>query len=982
MIITPYRVLFEVDVDSDTGKYRYGKPTSEMLPVNFSEEDNAYIVRTHDRGNREGPGPYYQIAFRIEDPAPYTFEELELHIDSAIYRNDNSVITNDLFCNPNDKGNANNLWYQLSRYELDKDGCWRIINDTKKKALVVDCITASGVFRVVAVRKGRVLTNVSTPWIYVLPSSVSIQNYHDMLNDLINLHDSILVNSRSTVGIGKITAVEADTLRIKKEIELTEELTNTIKAIISSPSELQGKEYVKMPIRKIHHYDGRVIREYIKHGSSGKALGVTFFEDHDTYENRVIKYVLKRIQKMYSSQKKRTPSVPKDTERAVQEEYARRTKEIKASKQIMKGNVRSFSFRYRAPMEGGKLKLVVKVNGNQVSMPYHAPFSVPGKPYIKLVLKAESRRELAFFLKGLYTTISKGNGSEFDIGCTVLHAQKWDTKGGNTVYEIIIGKVTSVNGAQFENNQLDITDFEYNNFINSICRQSRYFVRNENDWFRLILDVGISQEEQIRMKAEIRADLLRKRENAIAYDSLLDNTDELTALLDDPWFSGISDLTEISSLRPSAKFLMNKHYSVVYRLITEMMADHSTLASSFDINAFGVSKTELVYEYWVFYRLLYQLQSIGFTIQNQDSLINHYRAFIQGRADDSKRSNYSVMAKRELGEREVCIEIGYEKTFKGYGVDGKELKRTPDYYLRITSNGESHWYFIDAKYKCFSKKDCGKVNYLQEIYDVALSKYIADMEQIFKTSSEMSGKRNHILGTYIVMADVDDLQREISDTNRLYGGTESILSEECLEQWDERITTDLIDISTGHLPCHRYGAIHLTPDHVDELQSLLELIFEYLETGKKDDHPNLYYCWKCGSPEKAIREKKETSTSTEERKYYKYYVTCPRCSAFRSDNHCKACGKAIIKHTKGNFHKHDETVTSPQWAFLCPDCGAPVNGFPAIDELELDEMENAGLRKKNLVTEAPDGYVVSIYQPTYQEYPPKDYGVYYDELQF
>ena len=216
---------------------------------------------------------------------------------------------------------------------------------------------------------------------------------------------------------------------------------------------------------------------------------------------------------------------------------------------------------------------------------------------------------------------------------------------------------------------------------------------------------------------------------------------------------------------------------------------------------------------------------------------------------------------------------------------------------------------------------------------------------------------------------IDDIPGDLSDTNRLFGGAESILSEECLEQWDERITTDLIDISTEHLPCHRYGAIHLTPDHVEELQSLLELIFEYLETGKKDDHPNLFYCWKCGSPEKANREPIETSTSKDDVKYYKYYVTCPCCSAFRSDNHCRSCGKAIIKHTKGNYHKHDESVTSPQWAFLCPDCGSPVNGFPTIDESELDEMQNSGFQNVNQNTEVPVNHYSTDYA-AYREPPP------------
>lgn len=975
MKITPYRVLFEVDSDSDTGKYRYGKPTSNMLPVEFSEEDSAYLVKTHDRGNHEGPGPFYQIAFRIEDPEPYTFEEIELHIDSAIYRNENGVIKNDLYCDPEDRSTANNLWYQRSRYERDGNGDWRIVNDTKKKALVVDCITTSGVFRVVAVRKRRELPNVSTPWIYVLPSSVSIQNYRYMLNDLINLHDSLFVNPSSTAGIGEITAVEADTLRIKKEIELTEELGNTIKAIISSPSELQKKEYGKIPLRKIHYFNSKVIREYIKTGSSGKVLGVTFREDHDTYENRVIKHVLTRIQAMYRYKAKRLPAVPENIDRAVEEEFERRKKVIKASKQNENNSPRSFSFNYRAP-KYENLPLEVKIQENEVSMTRHAPFSVAGKHFVKLTLRAKTKREIKFFLDGLLQTLSNNTKSKFDIECIVLKLWETQTSGNNNVCILTVGEISAVNGKRFDNTLNDISDDAYDNYIRKLCSGTygKFFKRSKNDRFNIKHEtgnkIGIEPKEAHNMEAEIRADLLRKKKNAIAYDSLLEKTDQLKLLLTDPWFSGISDLPEILCLRPSAKFVMNKHYSIVYRIITEMMADHSTLASNFDINAFGVSKTEQVYEYWVFYRLLYQLQSIGFKIQKEDSLINHYRKFIQGRANTSKSSNYSVKATRQLEECEVCIEIGYEKTFEGYDIDGKKLKRTPDYYLRVKSESGSHWYFIDAKYKCFSKTNRGKVNYLQEIYDVALSKYIADMEQIFKTSDGM-GEGNDICGAYIVMADVDDHSQELSETNRLFGSTEGILSEEGLKQWDNRITTDLIDISTEHLPCHRYGAIHLTPDHVDELQSLLELIFEYLETGKKDDHPNLLYCWRCGSSQKVNREQKETENSTETNKYYKYYATCPKCLAFRSDNHCRSCGKAIIKHTKGNFHKRDESVDSPQWAFLCPDCGASVKGLSKSDETKLDRMENGGVSNRTRV-KAETNHHASIRYVKHREYPQLD----------
>lgn len=196
------------------------------------------------------------------------------------------------------------------------------------------------------------------------------------------------------------------------------------------------------------------------------------------------------------------------------------------------------------------------------------------------------------------------------------------------------------------------------------------------------------------------------------------------------------------------------------------------------------------------------------------------------------------------------------------------------------------------------------------------------------------------------MADVDDLPSELSVNNRLFGGPESILKDQTISQKNELVTNELID-SRGVFPAHRYGAICLTPSHTDELQSLLELIFEYIEPEKADDHVYLEHCWSCKNPNYVHREKKETKRSTEKYPSRKYYFTCPVCSAFRVDNHCVVCGDAIIKHTTGNYHLLDRSVANPQWAFLCPNCGAGVNGLRQMDEGEIDKIAKESLQESN-----------------------------------
>ena len=249
------------------------------------------------------------------------------------------------------------------------------------------------------------------------------------------------------------------------------------------------------------------------------------------------------------------------------------------------------------------------------------------------------------------------------------------------------------------------------------------------------------------------------------------------------------------------------------------------------------------------------------------------------------------------------------------------------------------WYFLDAKYKRFSKHNRKGVPYPQEIYNVAISKYIIDIGSVFSSEPEKYHVKNtdDIRGSYIIMSNVDDYKSELSSNNRLYGAPVSILSDSSftINQWNkENVTTDNVDRGSEATPAHRYGAIMLTPQYDQELRSLFQLIFEYLEADKSDNHNNLHFCWNCGSREPVIRRERypykrdEYGQLQEDRtKFPKYYVTCPKCKAFRVDNHCINCGKAIIKHTKGNYHRWDDSIDNSQWAFLCPDCGAPVNGF-------------------------------------------------------
>ena len=745
-------VRFSEDADpiSQTEKFKYGVPTSDLYPIEPSA-DGTYICHTHDRGDSCVSGPFYQVAFRITDPSPYTLEELSLCI---FLRNDAMEITNDLFCASEDKADIQkNLWYQRTKY-IKRKGHWEYYRKEP-----IDSITTSGIFQIAVRRNGTILTDIDIPWIYILPSAISKEDYIEMLSDLFALHERIITNTNSTIGIGEKNQSKFVNECLEEEVDAIKELENAILSIQSVQSEQLGKRYSRVALNKAKRYDAKVIKDYLQHGVSGKALSVTYVEDHDTYENRVIKYFLKQIESRLCTEKPISAPVELNYEEEVQKQY----------KEIMN--------------------------------------------------------------------------------------------------------------------------------ISSRSRSSKKYVSAEETGMRTDLMAKFQKEQLIQ---QIKYEYYTARK-------------ELVSLLSDPWFSGISEINYLDEIKQTPKFLSNAYYSRIYDIIVKMAQDHPHLILSFDYNSFGVYSTEHVYECWVFYKLLYHIQSLGFTINETDTLIDHFRNFISSSTSPNLK-HYHVTASRGIGDKQMILEIGNEHSFSAT-VDGGRVERTPDYYLKISHRNVTHWFFFDAKYKCFTSDPQtapDRVDYCQEIYDVAVAKYLYTMSQIFQYNPQEYGSNNKICGAYIIGANFDDANIPLSQNGRLFGGTESLF-QKSIHKKPGLVDGIGIDNKNG-FPAHRYGAIQLTPGNDKELRTLFLLIFEYLDSNMRDHSPQLSVCWNCGA---AIHEKDEKKT---EKGYAKYYSTCPACHAFRADTHCSKCGFAIIKHTYGNYHQRD-SLANNRWAFICPWCG-------------------------------------------------------------
>ena len=242
-------------------RYRFD-PQTQLLDSSKSKEititvdrynNPCWMITTHDYEDQE----YYQIAFECDHGS----DEVLLRIDSPMLSGTDgqkSLLQCDQYGNKL-------LWHQKCK---------------------PDYVSCAGIFRVseISIETNDVL--FTTPWIYCLPSSITVRDYQTMLFELIRMHDDLVKRRNSQVAHGGFD--------IKRWFV---DLRNALKKVQKSDSNVAilKKEYKWTSVNNIHRFDARVIQSYIQNGHSGFAKGIFYSESNDVYENRVIKKALKII---------------------------------------------------------------------------------------------------------------------------------------------------------------------------------------------------------------------------------------------------------------------------------------------------------------------------------------------------------------------------------------------------------------------------------------------------------------------------------------------------------------------------------------------------------------------------------------------------------------------------------------------------------------------------------------------------------------
>ena len=928
MDIVPYRVRFNLPKDL---KDPYSTPNySDIIDNNkvelVTDEGEPYFkAATHDRGNGdEQSGPYYQVIFRVENDTQEELNGFSLHLDTKLFRNVDSKKLNDL---QQDKDHQE-LWYQRTRYKWNtKLKKWDVDNRQ-----TVDAITASGVFGVVAMRNGRILNDVKIPMVYVLPSTVSRQDYLTMLNDLIRIHESLVFRLNSQVGVDKNityepkTYEELETQNINKDIELLNELLPAVRKVMRTPLNVLAKRYVAMPIHKVKRYDGRVLQEYAKTGGAGKVHGVEYYENHDIYENRAIKYVLESLVARYQNYKvdNRPDSLSESTLLAIN------------SEPIQKNGQRSVIRLTGQNYEKKQIDFCIEVEEYETVTLGDAAFFCTDKGinYVQVHHKAQTRREQLDFLKMLIEIYAKAY--EYNYGnvgsCKVQPTFTFECE--NEIVREYENKEKKWKSATIE--CWNVLPADNDDFPNEDISEDEYF-RKLNDLitsYNRETGVTITKGEKMRKREAERAEYKRKVDLINKQEEILTLCKEARSQLNEKWFRDIKHLAALPQIHKTQLFTLNRSYRDVYPLLLKALGLHPMLSVSFDANRFGVFSTEQVYEYWVFYAILRQLQIMGFRFTDPQKvgqdLTDDLHQFVRVAqpTKQPKKSDLERMVEVQGGPEDhpLTVQLIHEREYEIPKPDKPERMspRLPDYSIYVKGGEKEHWYFMDAKYKPLVMNKAKTNSCVSMIQEVGIRKYMKEQ----KNSIDFDCNKAEIRGSYIIAADIRDGGRtELAENGRLFGGDWYINEDQPEQKEAPKGNNDL-------RAKHKYGAIKLTPSFDKELKALFQMIFEYLETNQEvaredkeyNKHPLLNYCWECGTTINS-RTAIPVSYDYEKGKHrLKYYTTCPACKSFRVDNYCIKCRKLIVKHTANNYHQADLNKSRGSWAYLCPACGAGVDG--------------------------------------------------------
>ena len=870
------------------GKDSIGKPFGELLSVSIGDGDNDdtitiqedglvdisqdFLIETYDRNNEDDQNSaFYQIVFRIQGT------ESEKRVYQLVLKPDNN--------NPLQYDEANDLWYQLTKFNSEG-------RPDTTSLLTVDSINTAGVFKVVIMQDGEPVLPLIEKRIQVLPSQVRKNDYQRMLNELIKIHERLVVKNNSAVGTGTF-----DSKKLVKslgtpeyDLDLWERLKPLLFSVMKVPDSLLKKTYLPMRQDKISRFDSAVIRSFAQRGEGNKSIGISYSGDLDIYENRIIKWFLRLfLSRICPIQKVDLPNKSKRLQELKKknytEDYIRNTDRKLATQVIsytnnplaqLRGNY-CFSFPYVVKYRNNKRHQTIYLeitndskykiettrqsytaqDGSKKALFDFYPFSIENThagarfitPYADVALQILSS------LQRIYKSNVRGELKVTFSRHTVEKAEDYyyaDKKWGEENVEVhTFDEVTSC--------YLDQpTIFSVSNYRDFLTELSKLKIAEYCAYMPSEIDYC---DYLTGLECRLEKSLATAKTN----NKLFEVRNAIKCLLETSWFLSIADIN-YTGIHITPLFSLNVYYSEIYAILTTFLKAHPLLSSSFDRNLYGSLETHFIYEYWCFAKIMERFTDVGFRVadeSNMQKILSTFSAYIE---TNKKPEKFTVLLKRVIPKltdsgsysgkySTVELLLGYnciigDQKAPELGKKGRHKYLTPDYFVRVTSNNGYHWYFLDAKYRVYTDTllDWKPCENRESLYQVCIKRYInriAEKKHQFIRQFAEDHARTYprewasygpegphtIMGAYLIVADTKNhCEEDLAVHNRLYGFINAFPPE---------------NNEYEHMPVpFPFGSITLRPDLTDELTALIAMIFEYKESaqyieldpnGKKQD---------------------------------------------------------------------------------------------------------------------------------------------------
>lgn len=704
--------------------------------------------------------------------------------------------------------------------------------------------------------------------IKVLPSSISYEDYINILDDLIRIKNSLIYSENKKINIGKSSLNEQ-----KEYLDEIEKIIKIIERIFENPKKQLTKEHSVESINSIKKLTPKIIIDRKIHPYKTNLSVEKSKENIDIYENRIIKYSLK---KMLLTLKRYEKSNLQYLD-YIDKRYF-----------ILNNKFRDKDYLVYDKIE----KNTDKKNPKEKKLEHYKNFYSLEEPLLKyeydgkfscsfkcdgytITFKTKNILKLKYFYDSLKIFDSFESAGDITIICIERPYNNYNIKNHKElIFDDTIRGIGYNNDNKCFPRDSDDENIAFDNAISFILNKF-----NEN----IFSNLGFIHS--IRKK---QSNLTEERKN-IKQINIAKIRKKINKILKSEQMRQIGDKTEI--LKETQIFNSDPNYNKVFRLLKKANQQNNFL---FDLSAERcyLKTVPNIYELWCYYKIIMILVSeMKWEISSHTNLITEISKILETKKEDKK--NRTITLKHKTNSEDIYLSLSYEKLTK--------TKKTPDYtfeFFTVKNNKKEYLgvAYLDAKYRNY--KTQGNEQFTYDLEKTALEKYYL-------------GKEKNIISSFIVHTD----NHEEYTT---FGGEKVIrLSDNKLINYKDLTSEEKSCIKTsnefnpsekdGYLCVNnKIGSFFFTPSNTDNLKKFIVMLLEY--------HLKIYdVCWNCGEVKRITIEKQKTRSS-----FSKIYYRCENCGEFWVKTHCTGTKRKgnhdLLKHVD-NYH-----FLTADWYVACPQC--------------------------------------------------------------